>query len=73
MMIYEHNNDVIHFLFIQHYTLQFSIFYSCKVPLFLTDFNQTLISWQIFEKYAQNLIVTQEPNCSMQTDRHDMT
>jgi len=35
MMMSEHNNDIIHFLFIQHYTLQFSIFHSLITLIYL--------------------------------------
>ena len=35
--------------------------YSCKVPLFLTDFNETWFFWQIFEK-SSNIMFHQNPS-----------
>jgi len=35
MIVFEPNNDATHFLFIQHYTLQFSIFYSLMTLIYL--------------------------------------
>ena len=52
--------------------------YSCKVSLFLSDFNKTCIFWKEFRKILQyefsRKSVQWEPSCSMRTEgqtRHD--
>ena len=42
---------------------------SCKVPLLLADFNETLIFLQILEKYSNVKFQANPSSCSMRTDR----